>query len=199
MLHFVGGKPWCSDEELKVSEWEEGEAAEAVGEVRRRYGPLFDLWHAVRASATSITVPTATIGATTSAEDQAAVAEMQKKIAVANGEQATARVHATSGDGSHAAAVSAVSAVSLDVGANKYVLVSAVTPSASSRNFFVRSSATAEYHKDAADPLVSELMRKGWRNVDITGGGRILLDEGAKKVVVFGFSYGALLGVEEKK
>ena len=58
------------------------------------------------------------------------------------------------------------------------------------RCFFVRSDVGAEYHKDAADPLVTELLEKGYGDVNVTGGGRILLDTAQKVVTVYGHSYG---------
>jgi len=37
---------------------------------------------------------------------------------------------------------------------------------------------------------VAELEENGYRNINVTGGGRILRDDEEKKISVFGFSYG---------
>ena len=37
----------------------------------------------------------------------------------------------------------------------------------------VRSSIRAEYHKDAAKPLLSTLMENQWKGINVLGGGRI--------------------------
>lgn len=48
----------------------------------------------------------------------------------------------------------------------------------------------ASYHRNAAEPLVDRLQANGYKNINVTGGGRIFLDDDAKKISIFGFSYG---------
>ena len=96
-----------------------------------------------------------------------------------------------------AAASSAVSndydnemcAVSIDEGANKYVLIRASKPGHEARHFVV-SSKHANYHQDAAEPMVAALERAGHNKIKILGGGRITLDSANKTIAIFGFSYG---------
>ena len=83
--------------------------------------------------------------------------------------------------------------VSIDEGANKYVLISAVAPrdgSAVERQNFVVSSKGAEYHRNAAEPMVDALERCGYTSISILGGGRIRCNTDEKKIFIYGFSYG---------
>jgi len=173
ILHYVGGKPWNSVEELEKCDWE----ADVVG----KYRDLFALWVKARNGEVIPRVPFASVTSTTSEDDQMAVKAMQERISEAN---------AKADGGGKQDGSPPVAAVKIDEGANKYVLVSARDPSMTRRCFFVRSDVGAEYHKDAADPLVSELLEKGYGDVNVTGGGRILLDTAQKVVTVYGHSYG---------
>jgi hypothetical protein len=40
VLHYVGGKPWNTKEELEAIDWEERDCKDVAG----RYGELFDVW-----------------------------------------------------------------------------------------------------------------------------------------------------------
>ena len=106
--------------------------------------------------------------------------------------------------------------VSIDEGANKYVLVSAHAPpsppSSSSSRFhpsryrtaqnqlgqpspsrqrtFVYSRRGASYHRNVAEFLASRLESRGYRDIRILGGGRILRDDEERIVRIFGYSYG---------
>ena len=80
--------------------------------------------------------------------------------------------------------------VSIDEGANKYVLISAILPGeVGERQNFVVSRLGAAYHRNAAEPMVDELERRGYSSISILGGGRIQLDSKQKKVSIFGYSY----------
>eukprot|EP00242_Pyramimonas_sp_CCMP2087_P014470 CAMPEP_0198221364 /NCGR_PEP_ID=MMETSP1445-20131203/83397_1 /TAXON_ID=36898 /ORGANISM="Pyramimonas sp., Strain CCMP2087" /LENGTH=150 /DNA_ID=CAMNT_0043899495 /DNA_START=365 /DNA_END=817 /DNA_ORIENTATION=- len=84
-----------------------------------------------------------------------------------------------------------VPSVSIDEGVvQKYVLMKANDPSAKDGvRYFVVGNKYADYHRDAARPLVKELQK---RNVayDILGGGRIRHDPLEKSIFIYGFSYG---------
>ena len=43
---------------------------------------------------------------------------------------------------------------------------------------------------DVAGPLTEELSSLNYSNIEVLGGGRILLDSSLKKLVVYGYSYG---------
>jgi phosphohistidine phosphatase len=61
---------------------------------------------------------------------------------------------------------------------------------ATSTQYFVTSQQGAKYHRNAAEPMIAEIEQAGcYQDIDIVGGGRIDLDEHAKKISVFGFSY----------
>lgn len=80
--------------------------------------------------------------------------------------------------------------VSIDSGANKYVLISAILPGRGERQHFVVSRRGAEYHRNAAEPFVEALERSGYSSINILGGGRISLNEPSKTIKIFGYSYG---------
>ncbi len=80
--------------------------------------------------------------------------------------------------------------VSMDSGAHKYVLISAILPSGGERQHFVVSRRGAEYHRNVAEPFVEALERSGYSSIHIMGGGRIALDEQAKSIKIYGYSYG---------
>ena len=48
----------------------------------------------------------------------------------------------------------------------------------------------AQYHRDAAEPMVETMERSGYSSINILGGGRISLDKGSKKISIYGYSYG---------
>lgn len=72
-------------------------------------------------------------------------------------------------------------------GAHKYVLIQAEQNGKT--EYFVTSKRGAHYHRNAADPLIAELESAGYYDIEVTGGGRIDLDEDNKKISIFGFSY----------
>ena len=90
----------------------------------------------------------------------------------------------------------AIPTVSIDEGAHKYVLVSAVPPSSSSgleqstTRLFVYSKRNAKYHVNVAEYLVPQLESSGYTDIQIKGGGRIRRDDGDKRIHIFGHSYG---------
>jgi phosphohistidine phosphatase len=91
--------------------------------------------------------------------------------------------------------------VKIAEGRHKYVLIKAeYLPPASTTNekrnvatstqYFVTSKRGASYHRNAAEPMIAEIEQAGcYQDIDVVGGGRIDLDEDAKKISVFGFSY----------
>lgn len=82
-----------------------------------------------------------------------------------------------------------ISSVQIADGRHKYVLISAREPSSDEFTYFVTSKKGASYHRNAAEPLVYSLEKSGYRDIEITGGGRLTLDRERKKISVFGFSY----------
>ena len=74
-------------------------------------------------------------------------------------------------------------------GAHKYVLITARAPNDRTEQFFVTSKRGAHYHRNAAAPFVQDLEEHGYENIQIVGGGRILLNDDTKKISIFGFSY----------
>jgi phosphohistidine phosphatase len=78
--------------------------------------------------------------------------------------------------------------VTIDDGAHKYVLISAVRHN--ERQHFVVSRRGAAYHKDAAEPVVEALERSGYTSIAILGGGRIRLDKDNATISIYGYSYG---------
>jgi len=65
----------------------------------------------------------------------------------------------------------------------KYVLIEA------QGRLFVRGEKDATYHMNAAEPCVTIFQSKGIP-FQVLGGGRILHDSSAKKIEIYGFSYG---------
>jgi hypothetical protein len=55
--------------------------------------------------------------------------------------------------------------VTIDKGTHKYVLIAAILPGGSERQHFVVSKRGAEYHKDAAEPMVDHLERSGYSSI----------------------------------
>ena len=106
---------------------------------------------------------------TTTPEERAEAAAMREKA----GDPASAPASALAG----------VPRCSLEVGTQKYVLVRA------DAELFVSGRCSAEYHKDAARPLLSRLDDAG-ASYRVLGGGRISLDPDAKRIKIYGFSYG---------
>ena len=78
--------------------------------------------------------------------------------------------------------------VEIASGAHKYVLIRAEFNG--DTEYIVTSKRGAHYHRNAAEPMVNKLIGAGYTDVDITGGGRIELNEAARTISIFGFSYG---------
>ena len=56
--------------------------------------------------------------------------------------------------------------VTIDEGAHKYVLISAILPGGKGeRQYFVFSKRGAEYHRNAAEPMVDSLENSGYSNI----------------------------------
>uniref|UniRef100_A0A7S3Q5L9 14 kDa phosphohistidine phosphatase n=1 Tax=Chaetoceros debilis TaxID=122233 RepID=A0A7S3Q5L9_9STRA len=152
---------------------------------------------------------------TTSAADQAAVAALQKQLAKSNADAAAAGAAAgagadadadagagadagtsTSAEGGAPPDWTPVPSVQIAPGQHKYVLISATEPYPSGTNqrcytqFFVTSKDGAHYHMNAAEPYVELLQERGYRDVNVTGGGRIYFNVEEKSINIFGFSYG---------
>jgi len=81
--------------------------------------------------------------------------------------------------------------VEIAPGAHKYVLISARTPTDSpEQRWFVVSKRGARYHANAAEPFVYRLEEAGYRDIRVTGGGRIDYRPDERIVSIFGYSYG---------
>ena len=72
-------------------------------------------------------------------------------------------------------------------GKHKYVLIQAENNGKT--EYFVTSRRGAHYHRNAAEPLIFELESAGYYDIEVTGGGRIDLDEVNRRIAIFGFSY----------
>jgi phosphohistidine phosphatase len=81
-----------------------------------------------------------------------------------------------------------VPSVKIDEGRHKYVQIRASIDG--EERVFVTSKRGAHYHRNAAEPLIDELERAGYHDVEVTGGGRIELDARAKRISIYGYSYG---------
>ena len=84
-----------------------------------------------------------------------------------------------------------IPSVSIDSGAYKYVLITALPPNNNgSMEIFVHSKRGAQYHRNVAEPLIPILKQSGYTCIAIKGGGRILRCDDDKIVKIFGYSYG---------
>jgi hypothetical protein len=120
---------------------------------------------------------------TTNEEDQREAARLQARLK-AKYDEATGAAAVSNGSGSFDGSVVRVPNVSIDEGANKYVLISAVLPSGSERQHFVVSKRGAHYHQNAAEPFVEHLEESGYSSIDVLGGGRIALDSNNRTIAV---------------
>lgn len=91
-----------------------------------------------------------------------------------------------------------VPSVRLASGKWKYVQITAIKPTTGSGSgsddhddvqTFVTSKHGAKYHRNAATPLIAQLERAGYTNITVPGGGRIKLDDAAKTIDIYGYSY----------
>ena len=132
---------------------------------------------------------------TTNEEDQRKAAALKARLEEQSGDNSEIRKVATStgsssNDGSEGDN-NDICAVSIDEGANKYVLIQASKQGKETETrHFVVSSKYANYHQDAAEPMVATLERAGYSKIKVLGGGRIALDSKKETIDIFGFSYG---------
>mmetsp|Transcript_39563 Transcript_39563/g.47560 ORF Transcript_39563/g.47560 Transcript_39563/m.47560 type:complete len:206 (+) Transcript_39563:29-646(+) len=124
---------------------------------------------------------------TTNAEDQEAVTKLKSRL-----ESNSAGTPTSNPEPSES--WRNLPCVSIDEGAHKYVLIEAETPSVTGEagecRTFVVSKRGASYHRNAAEPMIDILEKHQFRNIQVTGGGRILLEDDEKKISIFGYSYG---------
>jgi phosphohistidine phosphatase len=123
---------------------------------------------------------------TTNEEDRTEAAKLQKRLRQVTTVDEDYEIPVLSNNSSS----HVIPNVTIDEGRHKYVLVSAISPNANERQYFVVSKRGAAYHRNAAEPLVDSLERCGYRSIDVTGGGRIDLDCTKKTIHVYGHSYG---------
>ena len=86
-----------------------------------------------------------------------------------------------------------IPSVSIDSGAYKYVLITALPPNSIVHNkpeVFVHSKRGAQYHRNVAEPLIPILKQSGYTDIRIKGGGRILRCDDDNVIKIFGYSYG---------
>jgi len=101
-----------------------------------------------------------------------------------------------------------IPSVFIDEGAHKYVVIYATepTPRGSSgtgtgeclRRTFVVSQRGAPYHRIVAESFLPKLEETGYKYIHIQGGGRIYRNDHAKRIRVFGYSYGFGQGNHEE-
>ena len=127
---------------------------------------------------------------TTSEADRQAVAALQKRIAESNATSSTQAKQSRPSDWTP------VPSVSIAEGAHKYVLISATEPYPQDgedecyTSFVVTSKEYAQYHQIAAEPYVELLEARGYKDINVTGGGRIRFEPSEKKIAIYGYSYG---------
>lgn len=124
--------------------------------------------------------PTTMTHSTTNEEDQREVAKLQARLKSCSKRR--------SGQTSDHCVGNRLPSVEIAEGAFKYVLIKAALDGED--QFIVTSKRGAAYHRNAAEPMIAKLEQAGYSDIEVTGGGRILLDEDAKKISIFGFSYG---------
>ena len=112
---------------------------------------------------------------TTNAEDQAKAAALQQRLR----EHTAASTQGTGQKLPH---------VEIARGKHKYVLIRAEFDGHT--EYIVTSKQGAHYHRNAAEPMVHKLQEAGYYDIDVVGGGRIDYDPAAKKIFIYGYSYG---------
>jgi len=127
---------------------------------------------------------------TTNEHDRHEADKLKARLAERNAEQRQQRRHRHPPAGDKTATAREVPQVQLASGRYKYVQVRAVDARTGEERYFVTSRRGARYHRDAAEPLLAQLDAAGlYRDVEVTGGGRIVLDDRSKKISIFGYSY----------
>jgi phosphohistidine phosphatase len=119
--------------------------------------------------------PTGTF--TTNAEDQREADKIQ------------ARLRNRAPGGSSASAGQVLPSVVIAEGAHKYVLLSG-TNYEGDEHYIVTSLKGAQYHRNAAEPMIAAMEEAGYSDITCAGGGRISCDTNARKISIYGFSYG---------
>lgn len=125
---------------------------------------------------------------TTNDEDQREAARLQRRLQ--DNSHDDEDDYLTAGAAAHNDSGYRIPNVSIDSGAHKYVLISAILPGGRERQHYVVSRRGAHYHRNAAEPFVDALEGSGYLSIQILGGGRIALDEGKKSIHIYGYSYG---------
>ncbi|GMI46042.1 hypothetical protein TrCOL_g13585 [Triparma columacea] len=130
-------------------------------------------------------------GPTTSDADVKNVQRIKESLALSNASNSHSNTAPCSSgtDDLSQKSIPKVKEVSIEEGANKYVLVTGRDEN-NEEKVFVYSRISANYHADVAGPLTEELSSLNYSNIEVLGGGRILLDSSLKKLVVYGYSYG---------
>jgi len=123
---------------------------------------------------------------TTNAFDQAEAKRIKEYLAEQSSKQQTEK--STTYSSSSSSKDSLDTCVSIDEGANKYVLISAFRKEEQQK--FVVSQRGAHYHRNVAESFLPTLEEHGYTNIQIQGGGRISLNSNETKIHVFGHSYG---------
>ena len=127
---------------------------------------------------------------TTSAEDQANVAALKARLEGTSGEGSSSGVAAAE-NGAADAPYDLIPRVEIAPGAHKYVLIVGHTPTdPPEQRWFVTSKSGAKYHANAAEPFVHRLEEAGYRDIRVTGGGRINYQPDQRIINIFGYSYG---------
>jgi phosphohistidine phosphatase len=114
---------------------------------------------------------------TTNAEDQREAERIQ------------VRLRNRAADGSTASSGEVLPCVAIAEGAHKYVLLSG-TDYHGDEHYIVTSRKGAEYHRNAAEPMIAAMEEAGYSDIIVAGGGRISCDTDARKISIYGFSYG---------
>jgi phosphohistidine phosphatase len=116
---------------------------------------------------------------TTNAEDQREAERIQVRL----------RNRAADEYGSTVASGQVLPCVEIAEGAHKYVLLSG-TDYHGDEHYIVTSLKGAEYHRNAAEPMIASMEEAGYSDIIVAGGGRITCDSKARKISIYGFSYG---------
>jgi phosphohistidine phosphatase len=137
---------------------------------------LLVLTFATETMATRDKQPPTAAAYTTNEEDQREAAKLQARL--------QEKRHASSSAGGPGQKLPSVEIAS---GAHKYVLIRAELDG--EEQYIVCSRKGAHYHRNAAEPMIQKLENAGYDGIEVLGGGRILLDENARKISIFGYSY----------
>lgn len=132
----------------------------------------------------TMTTPATNEGFTTSDEDRNEVAKLQVRLKENN----SASAMKTRNAGETSTQSQPLPSVDIADGVHKYVLIKAEWEG--EEQYVVTSKKGAEYHRNAAEPMINKLQDAGYTNIEVTGGGRISMDDNTKQIHIYGFSYG---------